>query len=88
MMETWPSRRPRGGRKTEHEFLASGTLRTCALSDALCDVILKGLRLTEGKSGVGAKVRLEITAGALKGKAFVFEEHDTFLLGRAPEVPH
>lgn len=31
------------------------------------------------------KVQLTVTAGAMKGKAFTFEEHDTFLFGRLVE---
>ncbi len=31
------------------------------------------------------KVKLDLIAGPMKGRKFVFEEHDTFLLGRSPE---
>lgn len=31
------------------------------------------------------KVRLKVVAGPMTGREFVFEEHDTFLFGRAPE---
>lgn len=32
------------------------------------------------------KVTVEITAGPMKGRRFVFEEHDTFVFGRSPEA--
>jgi eukaryotic-like serine/threonine-protein kinase len=32
-----------------------------------------------------AKVKLDVIDGPMKGKDFVFEEHDTFIFGRSPE---
>ncbi|HLE27057.1 MAG TPA: FHA domain-containing protein, partial [Anaerolineales bacterium] len=32
---------------------------------------------------MSAKVKLEVVAGALRGKHFRFDEHDTFVFGRA-----
>ncbi len=34
---------------------------------------------------MGNKVSFNVTAGPMKGKAFLFEEHDTFLFGRLEE---
>ena len=34
---------------------------------------------------MSGKVKLEVIEGAMKGKEFVFEEHDTFLFGRIPD---
>jgi len=31
------------------------------------------------------KVHLQFADGAMKGKAFVFDEHDTFIFGRAAD---
>ena len=41
---------------------------------------------------MAGKVRIGVTAGPIKGKEFVYDEHDTLLFGRAPDcharLPH
>ena len=34
---------------------------------------------------MSGKVKLEVVEGSMRGKQFLFEEHDTFLFGRMPD---